>query len=637
MRVALTTIFCLSLLGTAASALAQAPLRAAPLDPSLAAVPAPSAPGTPPASAAALRALLAQQLGARGDSSAFGMETLAGMTDAEMRKAFAIGSYLSEAGGSSGTSGGRSVLTASWEQAAIQGLTTLIVNNARASALAAAGDQVRQGLCESSGSNSLKPKQILSATCALALNSSSATVPMAWSTYKAAFEEDLGRLPDRMLRALAPGSQPEFRETLLTGLDLVRQVERGDDPVLMLGSLAHHVAAGGTAAQPCAATDRACVGVRALGTAVTVLAPVLHTRDPRAAAQQWLADSRYVDTVLVRYQEGIRRMPAHAGWTPSEDERVRIRLAFQQMAPLLAQLQTSGEAAAEAVADAERNADERARHFNQYADATVRIFGLMPSFLPGPEHTGKDPLRAALHVTDRASVALAHVRKRDYASAFVVVTQLVSADSLNTYFGTTPLPAWYTRYAPFVAEIASAQTPEAFQSALASTVAPMGSYRAKRERGLYFGVNAYAGLQGGVEKLRDVSLPASGEGLDDSGQIGLAVPVGVELGVGTGAFSLGVLGTILDLGNVARFRIDDDAGDDSVQVSDEPEYGLAQLVSPGLYLTVGLGRRLPASIGVGGSWTPALREVTGASAGAQKADVWRWGLFMGVDVPLYTF
>ena len=183
------------------------------------------------------------------------------------------------------------------------------------------------------------------------------------------------------------------------------------------------------------------------------------------------------------------------------------------------------------------------------------------------------------------------------------------------------------RTASLGAAVADARDEAQLQSAFRAAALPVGSRRAKREgRGRPLYLNAYLGGGLGFERALatdDRALAAS-----------VALPVGIEWSPSwLGPFSLFV--PLVDLGAVASYRFQDgDAGESSIGEG-FGEVTLQQVLSPGLYLTFG-GRSVPLSAGLGVQATPRLRRI-GNTPEAPRSDVVRWGAFLAIDVPLFSF
>lgn len=203
----------------------------------------------------------------------------------------------------------------------------------------------------------------------------------------------------------------------------------------------------------------------------------------------------------------------------------------------------------------------------------------------------------------------------------------------------------------FAATLVTAESPEDVQNALAAFVNPPGIFEAKRQGGRRFQlmVNAYLGGAYGKEKLLSNEVDRlTGKSL------GLMAPVGLELRLRTDFRvipTISFLGTLLDVGNFASLRIDEESPDQMTVPPDTspqntmptqtteslPEIGFDQVFSPGLFIVLGISKSLPISLGVGLHQIPKLRNVQVNPTNTQESGVSRFSVFFGVDVPLYRF
>ena len=174
------------------------------------------------------------------------------------------------------------------------------------------------------------------------------------------------------------------------------------------------------------------------------------------------------------------------------------------------------------------------------------------------------------------------------------------------------------------ASVAEADTAETVWDILKSFADPVGSFATKRVSGLHATVGAYFGAVGGFELVED----------DLGYQIGLALPVGMELSGGLGGWSLGVFLSPLDLGVIASYRLTDNANERN------PEMGWEQLLSPSAYIVLGFPD-LPFAVALGVQYAPELRTVEKSSAGGdlieEAASALRISLMAAVDVTLFRF
>lgn len=218
-----------------------------------------------------------------------------------------------------------------------------------------------------------------------------------------------------------------------------------------------------------------------------------------------------------------------------------------------------------------------------------------------------------------------------------------------------------TRSLSFVIDAAEADTPEEFKAALDAASAPLGGWRLKYQR-FTVSLGALAGAGVGTEFLlaatdqRDRALgvytsPHAMLGVDFAG------PVSVR-GRRDKPWAMGGFVSVLDLGNVASFRVAGDVEDkddledeegDEEGAAETPNIGFAQVFSPGVFWRVSIART-PITFGLGLSASPNLRlyrreEDEGDSPDisddglfdARDSWVLRFGAFVAVDVTLLPF
>lgn len=163
-------------------------------------------------------------------------------------------------------------------------------------------------------------------------------------------------------------------------------------------------------------------------------------------------------------------------------------------------------------------------------------------------------------------------------------------------------------------------------------------------------INGFAGVQGGFDILLDSVTPTP-----RAWQAGFFLPVGLDFAWGlrkTGSVSL--FASAFDLGAVGNFRFADKnenqespepqgametMGDDTVkEVAVAPKVGLRQVISPGLYLTLGIPKT-PLAFGAGASFAPELRSVSldvDNDPVAKRESSLRIGAFIAVDIPMFV-
>jgi hypothetical protein len=183
----------------------------------------------------------------------------------------------------------------------------------------------------------------------------------------------------------------------------------------------------------------------------------------------------------------------------------------------------------------------------------------------------------------------------------------------------------------FASSIAQAKTPQEVSQALQAATLPAGSYRAKRldevggAKGSWFGLNAYLGA--GVARERGASGAPDPKGKS----FGVFAPVGLEWTkrVGKRPFqSIGVAATMLNPGNFVQLYNQDGTTVGGTDVR------LRDIVTPGVYLSVGLSKRMPLSLLAGYEFSgTARRDLTTG----ERFNTERYVLMLGIDMPLLRF
>lgn len=187
------------------------------------------------------------------------------------------------------------------------------------------------------------------------------------------------------------------------------------------------------------------------------------------------------------------------------------------------------------------------------------------------------------------------------------------------------------QYGPFVAAVSQAENSDEVKQAIESVALPSGSSRIKRESKYNVALNAYVGLFGGHEFIKGVDNGAA------INTFGIAAPIGVSFSVGgikknetKGGKSWSALISLVDLGAVTAYRFTNDSTTDKL-----PTIQLKDIVSPGLFISYGLGK-CPISINGGFQYGPLLRKVS-ADANTTSNSYWRASLSVCVDIPVLNF
>jgi hypothetical protein len=206
------------------------------------------------------------------------------------------------------------------------------------------------------------------------------------------------------------------------------------------------------------------------------------------------------------------------------------------------------------------------------------------------------------------------------------------------------------RYSAFLAAVATSRNPEDIKQAIRAIALPPGSYSIKRRSFANISLNAYPGLTGGMEIIRNSTGQKVAPNIGFTAPIGLAVSWGYRaeidnkkyldnpkyrrkvdrsLNMREDRFLTGHSGSLffplVDLGAVVLFRLDD--SDSSLP----EDVGFQQVFSPGVIYSHGFPN-LPISVLAGMQISPKLRKF-----GDAPADSFRFNLGVTVDLPMANF
>lgn len=206
------------------------------------------------------------------------------------------------------------------------------------------------------------------------------------------------------------------------------------------------------------------------------------------------------------------------------------------------------------------------------------------------------------------------------------------------------------RYSAFLAAVATSRNPEDIKQAIRAIALPPGSYSIKRRSFANISLNAYPGLTGGMEVVRNSVGQKVAPNIGFTAPIGLAVSWGYRAGINNKRYledskyrrrvdrslnmredrfltghSGSVFFPLIDLGAVVLFRLDD--ADSSLP----EDVGFRQVFSPGVIYSHGFPN-LPISMLAGVQLSPKLRKF-----GDAPADSFRFNLGITVDLPMANF
>jgi hypothetical protein len=188
---------------------------------------------------------------------------------------------------------------------------------------------------------------------------------------------------------------------------------------------------------------------------------------------------------------------------------------------------------------------------------------------------------------------------------------------------------------PFISQLAQAKTADEVAALLQAAAVPANLYE-RKYKDSSVSLNSMLGAASGFEGAGQAELKWSGF-------ISGFTPIGVHATFPlSDDFHLGVFVSVLNLGAIVSTRLHKDttAGAGTSQILSAPNINIANVLSPGAFLTLGLFRS-PFLIGVGAQVVPAGREVlntdpTGAKTVSAATAIQVLG-FLSIDIPIFPF
>jgi hypothetical protein len=272
---------------------------------------------------------------------------------------------------------------------------------------------------------------------------------------------------------------------------------------------------------------------------------------------------------------------------------------------------------------------EKYKDFVPYAQSVVAVVevGIEIGTLFGAsidENVSKKYIPAA----NRLLVIPQYVQDKRYD---LVLTNAIWAVELVDIDENIVRPA--TKYGVLMVNMVTAENSKEMAEALNAAALPAGSYRLKSERRFNVFLNSYAGAFWGKDRLT-TDAPVTNK---EEWIIGASVPIGMSVSSNYFPKIFGwkpipcwtVFLPVIDIGAVTLLRLSDED-------TKLPELTWENVIAPGAYLFFGF-RNAPIALGFGFQYGPQLRKVTPVGETVLTSDSVRYGIIVGVDIPLFTF
>lgn len=292
--------------------------------------------------------------------------------------------------------------------------------------------------------------------------------------------------------------------------------------------------------------------------------------------------------------------------------------------------------------NAEKNTEDKSITFEDlltYFSASIDLMENMvdiDSILPRNLFIGeksKDEVKNYVKFVSSSTDLILNVNHKKYGAAIINLVTLYKLSTIHDKSDSTALKSkLLMKYGTFIATITQAEDSDEIAAAIEAYALPSGSSRIKRESKFNFSLNAYVGIYGGYEKSR-LTKPDTSEF-----SWGVTAPIGLAISYGgwckgkdnkRGGKSISAFFSLIDIGALTAFRFNNDT-------TDVPNIYLKEIISPGAFLSLGLGK-VPISLNAGYQISPRLRRV-----GANENEVnleyhGRWSASIAVDIPLTNF
>ncbi|MEO6893580.1 MAG: hypothetical protein ABI136_01025 [Ginsengibacter sp.] len=264
-------------------------------------------------------------------------------------------------------------------------------------------------------------------------------------------------------------------------------------------------------------------------------------------------------------------------------------------------------------------------------------FTVVPTTFKIPDGLNADIINDRyIAVARNANELYKNIYTKNYNSAVLNVCEIL--DSLLPDKKDKKLIPGILKYGNFMASVVKAESPEEVQSAIEASALPAGSSSIKKNSAFNISLNAYIGGYFGRvnSNLNDID--------GNNSKVGVTAPVGVAFSLGLGHFkngsslgSLSLYGTLIDVGAIAGYRLNNDS------TALDQKVTLGDIFTPGGYLVYGIGlpfkwlSYVPLSIGYGWQYGSKLYDRKDGKIDISTSSRWRSNWFVAIDIPLANF
>lgn len=535
----------------------------------------------------------------------------------------------------SGGSGDKpALISTKWQQDLVGALAAFLSKRAEAEALAWAGEQFAGQLCEGKDNGST----LFPGTCAI-LGSNAETTTLSWSAIRQGALDDFRSFAenvitwwiDRLEFPNNPGISQEIRSDfslgLATAVMVTRNIIGGEDPRKSLVALSPFVNEYVRHNRNVAKRTRLADILWLTGT----LADLYSTFDGQVNGENLRHAMRLIQK-MYKEQAGSGANQSFVTWLDNTQHAMDLIPVIRQIQLIAAQ----AKAISDGLSEAKIDDDQYSRFLENIAVLFERSSELYTTISAASvATTGMCGKTQKTTILDNKAITVLRecgtivrlvdsLRRQEYGAAFARFSLAASRLSPEQ-----KMPTWYSKWVPFLADLATAKDSETMEGVLRSAAAPVGSYKIKRGKptsksSFHAMLNAYVGVSSGAEALLNNGKTR--------GHIGPTASIGVEGSWGKPKdWSVSLYLPILDLGSLVDYRL---GSDDDVESA--PTLGFAQVLSPGLFFVVGVPKA-PVAFAFGGQIAPELRKSIASTGDVERFSVVQLGAFLAVDIPLLIF